>query len=250
MGFGQVTCCPELPGGPFYANDRLCLPTSERRRCTVQTNMSTIIATHGLEEKTSSLKSSRRHEVLKSFLGNACDSHVLCQGTEKALRKFLLRSSNGGGGAQWPSGQGSEPLPHFTSNASAIAHLKSWRLWGGSKWHEVEIIHLVQCTHFRHRKTEASRGEGVCLPILFWLTPELFSKHPWKGALVIRNGKSPWGDSSRETKCDMALHPGKFEKSPVFSNPLNQHAKVKLEIQVAKRMQVTKWRCEGLYEQK
>lgn len=100
MGFGQVTCCPELPGGPFYANDRLCLPTSERRRCTVQTNMSTIIATHGLEEKTSSLKSSRRHEVLKSFLGNACDSHVLCQGTEKALRKFLLRSSNGGGGAQ------------------------------------------------------------------------------------------------------------------------------------------------------
>lgn len=46
---------------------------------------------------------------LKSFLGNACHSHVLCQGTEKALENSCFRSRSGG--PQWPVGRIQGPHP-------------------------------------------------------------------------------------------------------------------------------------------
>lgn len=59
------------------------------------------------------------------------------------------------------------PLPILNLEASSEDLI-------GTKW---KPIHLVQCTHFTYGKTEAPRGEGVCLPAPFQMTPELFSKH-------------------------------------------------------------------------
>lgn len=67
---------------------------------------------------------------------------------------------------------GSGLLPHFTCNTFAIAHLKPWGLLRGFNWHQVETIHLAQCTHFADGKTEALRGKVLCLPALLWRTPE------------------------------------------------------------------------------
>ena len=53
--------------------------------------------------------------------------------------------------------------PQFTCNTFAIAHLKPWGLLGEFNWYQVETIHLAQRTHFADGKTEALRGEGVCV---------------------------------------------------------------------------------------
>lgn len=108
-------------------------------------------------------------------------------------------------------GRVQRPPTHFAYNTSAIACLKTWDLLRGFNWHQGETIHLVQCTHFADGKTQAPRGEGMCLPAPFGMTPELFSKHPWKGALKVQNEQTR--SSLRETKFDLALHFGKFEKN-------------------------------------
>lgn len=83
----------------------------------------------------------------------------------------------------------------FTCNTSAIAHLKLWGLLRGFNGHQEETMHLVQHTHSADGNTDTPRGERVCL--LSWMTPELFSKHPRKGVLKIRNEKVH--SSSRKT---------------------------------------------------
>lgn len=80
----------------------------------VQTDMSTIITTCGLEASVL-----WEAQDLKSFLGDGCYGGVLCPSTEKALTRFLLRSSHGGGGAGGQVGR----VPDATSSITLpISH--------------------------------------------------------------------------------------------------------------------------------
>ena len=78
----------------------------------IQTN--TIIAPRGLETKTLRFSVLLEAQNLKSFLGDACDGGVLCQGTERALTRFLLRSSHGGGRAIGRVGRVPDPTSFIT----------------------------------------------------------------------------------------------------------------------------------------
>lgn len=78
----------------------------------VQTN--TIIAPRRLETKTLRFSVLLEAQNLKSFLGDACDGGVLWQGTERALTRFLLRSSHGGGRTAEQVGRVPEPTAFIT----------------------------------------------------------------------------------------------------------------------------------------
>ena len=113
MGSGQVTRTLEPPRFLLTMTGS-AHPPHRSTGVLVQTNTSTITALRGLETKT--LWSSVLLEVqdLKSFLGDASDSGVLCQGTERALTRFLLRSSHGGGRAIEPVGRVPDPTSFIT----------------------------------------------------------------------------------------------------------------------------------------
>lgn len=86
---------PWAPGLPFINSDRLCPPSHTGTEALLIQSCSPSLPWTKIKDMSEVLSDA---QGLKSFLGNACGSHVLCQGTEKALGKFLLRNSHGDGG--------------------------------------------------------------------------------------------------------------------------------------------------------
>lgn len=95
---------------PFYKQWQALSAHSQRHRSTVQTNMFTIIATHGLETKTS-LKFSLRHRVLKASWGMPVTVMFSAREQRRHLENSCLGMGVGVVGPSEPVGRVQGPHP-------------------------------------------------------------------------------------------------------------------------------------------